>query len=178
MKRADFSRTENSDPSHQAFLTWNPLYFMTTFNDKSMSECLGLHVTLPAGTLQADQELNHVFKMEVIDDGMTLSLKVKWPDLAADMEKLLDNLVFDKDDDYYNMKSAYNFAWGKFQGKDDEDIVSVAKIPLPWKAQAKIEPRDVDVVQSRSGAKIVFIILRAPTVGFKVLKHKKARWVD
>jgi hypothetical protein len=157
-------------------LVWRPIHFVAGWQDAELTHHVSVVVALPGGAVTTTKDM--ILKVE--DDGHTLVVSIKWPALIADCERLhkkmhlksmgpvaLATLALRK----FGIEKALS----KMRENMDEQLRSVARIPLKYQVQDKVV--NIELIADEAGARVVYIDLKAPDSTYQVTQEKTFEYV-
>lgn len=125
-----------------------------------MTKRVTIAVALPGGS--ATKDGSDVF---VNDDGCALVVRVRWPAMLTDLNKLhskwrhLKIPAENRIPDYHPKLIAFKEHYRQLKKREKEPIFSVAHIPLPFQVQQRIV--ELHRFGDQDGARILYVELKA-----------------
>jgi len=129
---------------------------------------LTIALVLPSGVNKSD------FTLQVLEGGVLLQLTVKWPEPLVDLNLLHQKWLrpVEKDDNtlftmFHPKVLALEDALKKKRMRATDDVISTAKIILPFPVQTHVESK-TNLGFKESGTKLVYIELKAMAENYAV----------
>jgi len=164
----------NNNTEHGAELivkdsVFKPLYLIGEWEEPgTKTKRLTVAIVLPSGVNKSD------FTIQVLDAGLLLQLTVKWPVPLVDLELLHQKWLRPVDKEsvqpftmYHPKVLAFENALKTKRQRAADDVVSTAKIILPFAVQTHIESK-TNLGFKDSGTKVVYIELKAMAENYAV----------
>jgi len=141
---------------------FKPLYIIGEWEEpETKTKRLTVALVLPSGVNRSD------FTLQVLEDGLSLQLTVQWPAPLVNLKLLHQKWLrpVEKDSDplftmFHPKVLALEDALKKKRLRATDDVISTAKIPLPFPVQTHIESK-TNLGFKESGTKLVYIELKA-----------------
>lgn len=158
---------------------FKPLYLISSWRETfTTRQCLSAAILLPSGI--------DTYKIRVVDDGMMLQLTVTWPKAMTDIRMLHHYwLVLQNSNtisEQHPKIGGFEECLRKRRPTMDDDVLSVANIPLPCAVETTIE--EEPLWWEDSGVRIVYVDMKSaldayssaqPTKRFKSMTNKAAQ---
>ena len=121
--------------------------------------------------------------MVVQEDGKALKCPSQWPMHALDVEALRDKLLkqtpkLEEADkrDIYKRCEALSDVLASMRSSEQEVLVSMATIPLPFSVSRKLEK--VELLGSRDGTRLIYVVLKAEESTCRAMATPKVDFLE
>lgn len=164
--------SENGDPGVELTVKdsfFKPLYIIGEREEPSTrTKRLTVVLVLPSGVNRSD------FTLQVLEGGMSLQLTVKWPNPLVDLQLLHQKWLKPVESDQTTVFTMFHpkvlsleNALKKKRQRAADDVVSTARILLPFPVQTHIESK-TNLGFKESGTKLVYIEPKAMAENYAV----------
>ncbi len=154
-------------------MVWRPVHYVTMWQDVDLTHRVSVLLALPGGCAKNSKDI--VLKVE--DDGYTLMVKIKWPSLMCDIHKLHKRRTMKVGDssDMALRQFGVKKELATLKEKADDDLVSVARIPLCIQVQEKVD--NIELIADEAGGRVVYVDSKAPDSTYDTTAEKEFDFV-
>ena len=145
-------------------LEFMPIHMVHMFEDNTQTKCVEVVVLLPGGVCHK-REMD--IDVTVAEDGNVLEIEVTWPDIMSNVNRMYSHLIPEERVLVDNVccKKSMCSALAMHREREDHDIISVAKIPLPIQVIAT-KPTIRGAYDAETGSRRIHVTMRASDSGY------------
>ena len=163
---SDSSSDSTIDFSNKKQLTFKPLYLSSCWVERETTKKrITVAIVLPSGVGTGN------FSLRILENGMSIELKVVWPNPLANLNIMYRKWPSDPTDPikkYHPKMIEFESSLNELRDRSSEFIESYARIPLPFCVQTHIERKN-HLAWRDSAVKMVYLYLKATMEDYVVL---------